>query len=306
MTLKNKILNKNNTNFIKPTMITGKSIFKLLRNTLAPSLAFLSADDFLKWAESITKSASTIYDKALDSEYFKTHIGGANHRLFDGGHDIFSAWNKVKDASSTDSFTQEVMGYASALWKDGTTIKGLPFFSITDKANYDEWAEKITQWIPGVDKKYLYDLLSFDAGEILGTTIGIIGIFLNFKKQDKEKFSEILGSMGIISLIHANPIMGVCCIVTIAWAFYKKKNLNKKGLIKGGVLSSISMLMFSTLGLPLLIELVFVIVLSNLLRKHLFDQQELFQIIKQNLNFYKNNTLYFSKNLLKANEGVSQ
>lgn len=251
-------------------------------------LAFFSEADFLKWTESIIKSASTIYDKALDAEYLKTSIGGGNHRLFDGGHDIFSAWEKVQNASSTDSLTQEVIGYVSALWKDLTTIKGLPFATL-EKASYDEWAEKIAHWLPGIDKKYLYDLLSFDAGEIASSAIGIIGIIFQLKKEDKKKLSKILGSMKIISLIKANLIMGICVIAITGWAFYKKNGVDKTSFIQGNVLASSSVLIFSVLGLPLLIELVLVIVISNLLKKHLFDQKELLEIIKQNLEYSKNN-----------------
>lgn len=73
----------------------------------------------------LAKSAPTIYDKAIDAEYLRTAIGGENHRLFDGSHDLLSAWSKVKDASQDDTFKQEVIGYFSALWKDATTRKGL-------------------------------------------------------------------------------------------------------------------------------------------------------------------------------------
>lgn len=55
---------------------------------LATSLAFLQVPDLLKWTESLTRSAATVYDKAMDAQFIKTGIGGAEHRLFDGGHTI--------------------------------------------------------------------------------------------------------------------------------------------------------------------------------------------------------------------------
>ena len=38
--------------------------------------------------QNMVKGSPTIYDKAMDAEFIATHIGGAQHRLFDGGHTI--------------------------------------------------------------------------------------------------------------------------------------------------------------------------------------------------------------------------
>ena len=37
---------------------------------------------------SLAEGPATIYDKAMDAEYLATHVGGGNHRLFDGGHTL--------------------------------------------------------------------------------------------------------------------------------------------------------------------------------------------------------------------------
>lgn len=104
------------------------------------SLTILSAPELLKVTEVFTKSTATIYDKAMDMEYLKDHVGGGNHRLFDGGHTLWGAWEKVAEASDDDSFFQEVIGYVSGMWKDATTVKGLPFFT-TDTESYDHYAD---------------------------------------------------------------------------------------------------------------------------------------------------------------------
>jgi hypothetical protein len=61
----------------------------------------------------------------MDAEYLKSHIAGGCHRLFDHGHDLVSAWEKVRDASDEDSLMQEVMEYSHALWKDFRIFSGL-------------------------------------------------------------------------------------------------------------------------------------------------------------------------------------
>ena len=188
----------------------------------AALFAFLAQDKLLSWLGELTKSSATIYDKALDAEYLKTHIGGGDHRLFDGGHDVIRAWDKVRQAAPDDSFQQEVLGYVSALWKDVTTVKGLPFTTVS-KENFASWVEAL-DWIPGVDRKYLYDLCSFDAMEILSTALGAVGVLFALKKEDQKMLAKILGSMSIVSILSANPIMGIFVIGAAGYAFKKKKD----------------------------------------------------------------------------------
>ena len=77
------------------------SAAKHTRDQAGIFLAFLHTKDLLKWTESVTDGPGSIYDKAMDAEYIRTHIGGGDHRLFDGGHDlvtwIMSTWQKFSD-----------------------------------------------------------------------------------------------------------------------------------------------------------------------------------------------------------------
>ena len=245
--------------------------------------AFLADKELLKHLGSITDSASTIYDKALDSEYLKTHIGGGDHRLFDGGHDIFSAWDRVKDALPDDSFQEELVGYISALWKDVSTVKGLPFETVS-KESFESWVNAVSGWIPGMDRKYLYDLLSFDAYELLSTGLGVGAVMFALKKEDEEKLAELLGSMGILSILSANPLMGLAVVAVSVFA-YKKKKMEFDGVAfaKSGVVATSSIALFGILGLPILFELVIVGVLTALLRKKVLDNETLCRDILEKL-----------------------
>ena len=89
----------------------------------------------------MTKAVATVYDKAMDKSYLTHKIGGGNHRMFDGGHDLAGAWEAVKSARPDDTFQEEVIGYASALWKDFTTVKGLPF-TTWEPETFNECAER--------------------------------------------------------------------------------------------------------------------------------------------------------------------
>ena len=80
----------------------------------------------------MAKGPVTTYDQAMDAEYLATHIGGGNHRLFDGGHTIAGAFEAVRAASPDDGLIEEGLGFVQGMFRDLTTIKGLPL------ANWDE------------------------------------------------------------------------------------------------------------------------------------------------------------------------
>ena len=241
--------------------------------------AFLSQAELLKWSESITEGAASVYDKAMDATFLRTHVGGGNHRMFDGGHTLSGAWDRVADASSTDSFSQEVIGYVSSIWKDITTAKGLPFVT-WEKDDYDRWTDWAAEHIPGVDKEFLYDLLSFDAFEVLAAGLGSVAVIFALSSEDKRKLSEILGSMGIISIISANPIMGLAVIATTAYAYFvKKRELDGKALLAGGIVGGVSLTIFAVLGLPLLVELVIAMVVTALLKKYVLSRDDLMEMV---------------------------
>ena len=43
------------------------------------------------------------------------------------------------------------------------------------------------------------------------------------KKDDIKKLSEILGSMGIIAILTANPLMGISVIICTGYSYVKKQ-----------------------------------------------------------------------------------
>ena len=153
------------------------------------------------------------------ARYITEHIGGGNHRMFDGGHTIGGAWEAVRGASEDDNITQEAWGFIQGLLRDGTTSKGLPFAN-WDKGTYDQ----VSGWLDStfhIPKKWFYDLNSYDAGELLGGAIGVVALVLNWNRADTERFARFAGSMGLASVISANPLLMVVTVVSLAKAFHK-------------------------------------------------------------------------------------
>jgi hypothetical protein len=79
-----------------------------------------------RWMGHLFTSRATIYDQAMDRVYRETHIGGGDHRLFDGGHDPIGAWEAVSHANPDDTFLHDLSAYFVAMWKDMATPNGMP------------------------------------------------------------------------------------------------------------------------------------------------------------------------------------
>ncbi|PUU90836.1 hypothetical protein, partial [Halanaerobium sp.] len=230
-------------------------------------LAFLSQKNLLKLSERITESTANIYDKALDAEYLRTHIGGPNHRMFDGGHDIAGAWEAVKNASKDDSFVQETAALANSLWKDLNTEMGLPFRTI-NKSSYDETAAWVSKSIPTADKSWFYDLLSYDSFEILAGALSAVGVLFALKNEDLDSLAELLGSAGIIAIISANPLLGILMVLTAAYAYFiKKMEFKSIKFGSGAAVSSVSMGIFALFNLSLFFEFILVLIIGSLIKK---------------------------------------
>jgi hypothetical protein len=269
------------------TSETYRSVSKYTSVQSGALLAFLSQREILKWTNEITKEITSgkasVYDKAMDAVYNQTHIGGGYHRLFDGSHDPLSAWEKVRDALPDDSFSDEVIGYASALWKDAATKMGLPFKTI-DQESFNQWADKITETIPLTNKEYVYDLLSFDALEVVSIGVGVASLIFCFRKEDQKKLWEILSSMGVVSIASANPLMALFIIGIAAYAYIvKKTKLEPSSIIKGGSVAVISCSVFTFLGLNLFFELIIVIALTSTFKNCVLENNALLNMVKEKI-----------------------
>jgi hypothetical protein len=252
-------------------------------------LTFLSQEELLNFSERITESKADIYDKALDAEYLKTNIGGGNHRMFDGGHDIVNAWKSIKYASEDDLFLKEFSSYFNSLWKDLNTNKGLPFFT-WDKNVYDKTADWLTKNLLIANKNWVYDLFSFDQFEILSSTLSIATVIFSLKEDDTKRIAEVLGAAGIISIISANLLMGISVVFLVSYSYFvKKKEFIKKDFTNGIFISGVSMSIFSILEISLFLELLVVIAITKILKDNLNKDFDIKNTLAKTFNNFKIN-----------------
>ena len=93
--------------------------------------------------------------------------------------------------------------------------------------------------------------------EIFSTALGAVGVLFALSKKDQKMLAELLGSMGIVAILSANPIMGILVIGTAVYAYKKKKiELDKSAFSKSAATSTFAMTLFGVLELPILFKLI--------------------------------------------------
>ena len=257
-----------------PVLSTAKNYTGSVAN-LPTILPILAQTQWLNYLETLTTSAATNFDKALDAKYLQDVLGGGNHRLFDGGHTLGGAWSNIADmcAKTGCSTREQINGYFGALWKDATTPKGLPFMTM-EKQTYDSLADKLSNY--GVSKNWTYDALSYDALEILGAGISAAAVVYFLKTEQIEKLSQALGAMGIVSIISANPLLALVMISSVAYAIATGTDLSAKaateGIIKSSLISGALILLPGTF----LLQVTAAVAIAVLLEKSTKDENYAF------------------------------
>ena len=209
------------------------------------------------WLQGMVSGAPTIYDRAMDATYNTTHIGGHLHRMFDGSHTIPGAFEAVRNASPDDNIFQEAAGLLQALARDATTPMGLPL------VNWDQDTfNRLTDTLGGlgISRDWLIDLVNYDAVELVGSSIGVVAIALNWNNDDIEEFTKIIGSMGLSAAVGANPLLLIVTVVALAKAFHTARKTGDwkeftDGLAKGGICTGAVLLVTSTVSGPAVVVL---------------------------------------------------
>ena len=212
--------------------------FSGLSATAQGLLASNLANDLNGLLQDMVKGSSTIYDRAMDSVFNATHIGGGLHRLFDGGHTLYGAFKASIGVSAEDSFFEEVFGTILGLLRDVTTPGGLPLGN-WNKETFDS----VAGWLQShfhIPKSWFYDLNTYDAAELIGGAIGVIALALAWNSADAETFAKLVGSMGLSAAITANPLLLIVTVVALAKAYNKARETAEYAAFADGLLKGAS------------------------------------------------------------------
>ena len=222
----------------KKALDSASSLSLGLATTTQGLLASALSHDLNGLLQDVVKGPATIYDKAMDAVYNATRIGGSNHRLFDEGHTIAGAIQAVRDASPDDTIIEEAMGFLQGIFRDMTTVRGLPLAN-WDKATYGQVAGFLEEQFR-IPRGWFNDLNSYDASELLGGVIGVVSTALSWNRADTASFSKLVGGMGVSAVMSANPLLLIVTVVAMAKAFHKAHQTGDyadfvDGYLKGGL-----------------------------------------------------------------------
>lgn len=121
---------------------------------------------------------------------------------------------------------------------------------------YDQFNEALQ-----VPQKWIEDLKYLEFNELLASSVGPLALFFNWKRRQKEEFSEIASGMLASSFIHGDPVGTVTSIVVLAYKYTQSSNKNelrslKWSLIKGGISVGAFTITIKAMGVSLLSFLV--------------------------------------------------
>ena len=190
------------------------------------------------WISKLTAGAPTIYDKAMDSVYNATGIGGSLHRQFDGGHTIIGAFRAARDAAPNDSILQELVGTSKGLLKDSVTPRGLPFVT-WDQKIYDRAAQAVQQYLL-IPKETFYRMTSWKVPSLLGGGFGLIDLTVHWKTGNVKLLSETAGRLIASAPMFKNGVLLLIALPALGKVVYEAVRQNKlnelvPGLLKAGL-----------------------------------------------------------------------
>ena len=197
----------------KATAATGKAATKVADTTTTQATrAFEAAQTLLSSGISDTinrlvaaavDGPATIYDKAMDANYLdpllRPTLGGSYHRLFDGGHTIAGAAKAAHHAAPDDTILQEAHGSVLGLLRDASTPRGLPL-ATWDKTTFDTVAAALNDKI-SIPKSWLYEANTYDMADLLGASVGVIGVVYGWNRADTETVAAVSAAGGSTGLM---------------------------------------------------------------------------------------------------------
>ncbi len=190
------------------------------------------------WISKLTAGAPTIYDKAMDSVYNATGIGGSLHRQFDGSHTILGAFQAARNAAPNDSILQELSGTAKGLLKDSVTPRGLPFVT-WDQEIYHRAAQAVERYFL-ISKDTFYKMSSWDVPKVLSGGLALAELAVTWKSGIVKLLSETAGRLIASAAMFKNGVLLLIALPALGKAVYEAVKQNKlnelvPGLLKAGL-----------------------------------------------------------------------
>ncbi len=148
---------------------------------------------------------STAYDRAIDSIYNSTKIGGSTlHHNLDGAHTFEGALNILREHFPNDPDFKLALESFKHLSRDLTTPSGINPFLIPD--NFHQSKDFLVHHLD-MSASSANDLLNINAVELGGALIATLAVIYNLKNEQIDKMGAYFSRISMVSLISGNPAL---------------------------------------------------------------------------------------------------
>ena len=103
-------------------------------------------------------------------------------------------------------------------------------------------------------------MVSYDAAEVFGASVGVLAIALNWNNDDVEQSSQIVGVLGLSAVVGANPLLLMVTVVALAKSYHTARKTGDwkefaDGPARGGTRTGAVILATSMVGGPAVVVL---------------------------------------------------
>lgn len=253
----------------------------ILANALTGSV---TGHDLDRWLASLINTPNTTaYDRAIDSAYLHTGVGGSQlHHLVDGQHDLVGAFHAAQQGVPDGSESAALLGTAHHLSKDLFSVMGLPVVSFRpeDYAQASDWIRDHL----GISKAWQADLLQVNGVELLGGGLAVAALLLGLHQSDTHRLAELAGGSGLAGMLAANPIamLAAGIALVLAWKLRRQNECWSpvaRRLAVGGTAAGASIAVGGMLGgvaaagvVPLILSMIVTIAAGISVRRYLLKR----------------------------------
>jgi hypothetical protein len=156
---------------------------------------------------------ATVVSKAMDAEYLRSHVGGAWHRICDGGHSLGGCWKAASESFPDYSALDKLGEVANEYWKDLITPRGMPIIVL-------DHVEQLNEYFKHLDCVNVAQLIG---GEICG-----VSLYCNW--NDPAKLVASSSAVECSGVVYANVIAPLVGLIGIGRAFFLLRNSEQKEL----------------------------------------------------------------------------
>jgi hypothetical protein len=194
-----------------PLNAVRNSVAGVLRSTA--SIASEAYTGVLNWknnsevsnwlTDHLSNQHATLFSKAMDAEYLRTHIGGGWHRLYDGGHSLVGSWKAVSSSLPDLGTLHQLRIWANEYWKDLITTRGMPIFIL-------DHADQVSEYFKHLD--------CVNVAQLIGGDICGVSIYCNW--NDPAKLVASATATECSGIVYANVVAPLVSLIALGRAYF--------------------------------------------------------------------------------------